>query len=231
MSANGWVKLHRQSLDSAVFQNANLWQVWCWCLLKANHDQKRMLWNGQEIVLKPGQFLSGRFSGAKECHMKPSTFRNQIALLEKLKNLDISSDSRSSLITVVKWKDFQGNGTFPKEGRTGVRTPEGQPKDTNKNERMKENNNYVTLGRMLLLTEDKELYPVIKKFERVFGGEEALTRQLAKILGTETRFENARQLAAYLTACLRSNGYSKPVQSKGKPLPEINRETDPWMDG
>ncbi len=129
----GWIKLYRRSLDSVTFQNANLWQVWCWCLMKAAHEEKKILWNGQEIILKPGQFLSGRFTGSKECRMRPSTFRNQIALLKRLENLDMSSDSRSSLITVVKWNEFQGNGTLKKETRTGKRTPGGQPKDTIKN--------------------------------------------------------------------------------------------------
>lgn len=227
---NGWIKLHRQSLDSAVFQNGNLWQVWCWCLMKATHEEKKMLWNGQEILLRPGEFLSGRFSGAKECHMKPSTFRNQIALLEKLKNLDIKSDSRSSLITVIKWHEFQENGGGQKEKRTGQRTPEGQPEDTIKKEKKEENITF-TLGRDLLLAEDKNLYSVINRFRKEFGSEEGLKKQLARILANETRFENARQLAAYLTGCLRNNGHSKATQLKPKPLPEINRESKPWMNG
>ncbi|MCL4510016.1 MAG: hypothetical protein M1470_02965 [Bacteroidetes bacterium] len=227
---NGWIKLHRQSLDSAVFQNGNLWQVWCWCLMKATHEEKKMLWNGQEIVLRPGQFLSGRFSGAKECHMKPSTFRNQIALLEELGNLDINSDSRSSLITVIKWCEFQENSSAQKGARTGERTPEGQPEDTIKKEKKEENITF-TLGRDLLLAEDKNLYSVINRFKKEFGGEEPLKKQFAKILGSETRFIDARQLAAYLTGCLRNNGHGKATEPKPKPLPELSRETEPWLNG
>ncbi len=137
MSA-GWVKLYRQSMDSSVFRNPNLWQVWCYCLMRANHTSTKIIWNSKELTLEPGQFLTGRFEGAKDCSMKPSTFRNQLALLSKLENLDIKSDSKASLITVLNWSKFQQNEAESDSGRTAGRTTEGQQKDTDKNVRMEE---------------------------------------------------------------------------------------------
>ena len=110
----GWIKLHRQSINSAVFCNANLWQVWCYCLMRANHESNhKFLWNGEERILQPGQFITGRFKGAKDCKMSPSTFRDQLAKLQKLKNLDTTSDNKNSLITIVKWASYQGSEVKP----------------------------------------------------------------------------------------------------------------------
>jgi hypothetical protein len=103
----GWIKLYRKSLKSAVFQSPRLLQVWCFCLLRANHKQTKILFEGEEITLKPGQFITGRFAGAKECNMQPSTFRNQINKLKEMGNLDIRSDNKKSLLTIIKWNLYQ----------------------------------------------------------------------------------------------------------------------------
>ena len=104
----GWIKLHRKSINSSVFRNSNLWKVWTYCLLRANHKQSKILFEGKEMVIHPGQFITGRFQGAKDCNMKPSTFRDQLYKLRDLKNLDIKSDNKNSLLTVVNWDFYQG---------------------------------------------------------------------------------------------------------------------------
>ena len=35
----GWIKLHRKTLDSKVFQNEKLLKTFVWCLLKASHKE------------------------------------------------------------------------------------------------------------------------------------------------------------------------------------------------
>ena len=229
----GYIKLFRQSLDSAVFGNANLWQVWCYCLLRANHEESKILWNGKEVTLKPGQFLSGRFSGAKECHMKPSTFRNQIALLKRLKNLDISSDSGSSLITVIKWEEFQGNGTVPRKPRTGERTPEGQPKDTDKNERMKERELYIRTQdfRDELLLYDKDYSSeLLREFFEYWSEPDRSGKKMRREL--EKTWDTSRRLRTWKRnkARFQNNQYTGK-ESARDPLPEIKLDTPPWMNG
>ena len=110
----GWIKLYRKSIDSAVFQNEKLWKVWTYCLMRANHKERKIIFMGKEININPGQFITGRFEGAKDCNMKPSTFRDQLDKLKKMKNLDIISDNYS--------------------------TSNRQQPDTDKNERMKKCN-------------------------------------------------------------------------------------------
>lgn len=107
---DGWIKLYRKSIDSIVFQNEKLWKVWCWCLIRANHKSGHSeYFEGKEITLNPGQFITGRFQGAEQCNMKPSTFRDQISKLKALSNLDIKSDNKKTLITVVNWGLYQFN--------------------------------------------------------------------------------------------------------------------------
>ena len=103
----GWIKIHRKSIESAVFQNPNLWQAWTYCLMRANHKTTKILFNGEEVTLKPGQFITGRYAGAKDYNMKPSTFTYQLKKLEKLKMLNIYSNNKNSHITLVNWGVYQ----------------------------------------------------------------------------------------------------------------------------
>jgi hypothetical protein len=95
----GWVKLHRSLLDSATFADANLLKVFIWALLRANHKTTKIPLGGEEIPLKPGQFVSGRFAGARECNMNPSTFWSQIQRLRRMRNLYTASDSKRTVFT------------------------------------------------------------------------------------------------------------------------------------
>ena len=105
--SDGWIKLYRKSMNSVVFQNSNRWKVWCWCLLKANHKSTKFPWNGGEIEVQAGQFITGREKGAAECNMPESTFWKVLKGLKKIKNVDIDSNTKNSLVTIINWEKYQ----------------------------------------------------------------------------------------------------------------------------
>jgi len=135
MENTGFVKLFRSSLESAVFSNANLWKVWCYCLLRANYKERKILFDGEEIFLSSGQFITGRLQGANDCNMNPSTFRNQLKKLEGLTMLDINSDNKKSIITIINWSSYQDGNNKMDNSLDNKRTTKGQQMDTDKNSR------------------------------------------------------------------------------------------------
>ena len=96
-----FVLLYRKSIDSAVFQNAELWKVWTWCLMMANYKRRSVsvrTGKGETVVdLKPGQFVFGRNEASKALGMKPSSVRNRMQKLKKLGNVDIQHDHNFSV--------------------------------------------------------------------------------------------------------------------------------------
>ena len=94
-------------MNSVIFQNPNLWQVWCYCIMRANHKTSTILFDDKEMILQPGQFITGRFEGSKVCNMKPSTFRDQLYKLKRSKTIDIKSDNKKSIITIYNWAFYQ----------------------------------------------------------------------------------------------------------------------------
>ena len=80
----GYVKVYRKLLTSAVFQSEKLLKVWIWCLIRANWHEATCFFEGKEIPLEAGQFITGRFTGSEELGMGASTFYKLIKKLEEI---------------------------------------------------------------------------------------------------------------------------------------------------
>ena len=111
---DGWIKLHRQSLKSSVWENPNIWMVWCWCLMKANHEPHKFPFNGDDIEIESGQFITGIFQAVSEINPKRKKtgitnqkYRSAINYLEKTQRLTIKTTNKFSLITVLNWSKYQ----------------------------------------------------------------------------------------------------------------------------
>lgn len=135
MKSLGWIKLHRKLLENAIFTSEKGLKVWIWCLLKANHDENEVFMNMQKLTIKSGQFIFGRESASKELKMSPSTVRNWLGLLKKDSYLDIKPTNKYSVITVLKYSDYQEMNN-KKDNRI---TTEKQQNNTNNNDNNEKN--------------------------------------------------------------------------------------------
>lgn len=105
----GWIKLHRKLLDSPIFQNEKLFKVFAYCLMKASHKEHTQLVGRRVVHLQKGQFVFGRKRASEELRLKESTVRDYVKLLGKLGTIDIKSDNKFSVITVVNWAIYQND--------------------------------------------------------------------------------------------------------------------------
>ena len=131
---NGWVKLYRKTLESMIFQNAELLKLFIWGLLKASHKE---IWvpvrTGKgitEVHLKPGQFIFGRKTAAKELGQKPHAVYKRSLRLVDSGNWHIQSNTHYSIVTICNYELYQGidNTTGTPKGTT-----KEHPRNTNKN--------------------------------------------------------------------------------------------------
>jgi hypothetical protein len=133
----GWIKLHRKTLDSKVFQNEKLLKTFVWCLLKASHKEYEFFHGRQKISLRPGQFITGRKKAGEELDMPPSTAWFYLNLLKADSTIDIKSNNKYSLITLINWGLYQSDGdNFNSNLDSNLdnkRTTNGQQTDTYKN--------------------------------------------------------------------------------------------------
>lgn len=106
----GYIKLHRKILDNGVFADAELLKVFVWCILKANTESKIIYSRKVEV----GQFVTGRITAAEELRLKPSTVYKRMQVLKKQGYIDIDSNTKNSLVTVLKYKSYQLTGKTKK---------------------------------------------------------------------------------------------------------------------
>ena len=104
MTTKGYIKLHRKILDNGIFENAELLKVFVWCILKANSEPAVVY--GRQV--KAGQFVTGRVTAAEELRLAPSTVYDRLQRLKKMKYIKIDSNTKNSLVTVLKYKTYQG---------------------------------------------------------------------------------------------------------------------------
>jgi len=118
VSQGGYIKLWRKSLDSAVWADPNLWRLWTLCLMLASHKEHWVKIDGlsKPIKIGPGQFISGRNAMHRIYYQKkrrgdasPLTLWRWLGTLQTLGNLNIETNTRFSLITIVNWADYQGS--------------------------------------------------------------------------------------------------------------------------
>lgn len=109
--ARGFIKLWRCFMDERIFANKDLWQLWTWLLMKANHEDKG--WSvvtkggGQiEVQVNRGQLVFGRVSAGKELNSKPTTIWKRLQKLKTLGFCDIKSDKNYSVITICNYSEM-----------------------------------------------------------------------------------------------------------------------------
>lgn len=125
----GYIALHRKTLDSSIFDNPHLFKMWAWCLLKATHTEHKQMVGLEEITLNKGQFVTGRFVGAKELKVNESTWYKHLKQLEKMQMISINSNNKYTVVTVVNWCLYQ----VDESKSNNKRTTKEQQKNTNNN--------------------------------------------------------------------------------------------------
>ena len=142
MSDNGWIKLHRQATESAVFSDAWAWQLFCWCLLKANH--KKRPWKGREIPR--GSFATGRKSAAEQLGVSESKFRRGLEKLKSFGVITTQATNKYTIVRVEKYESFQKRDDEADQQATIKRPSSDQQPTTNKNGKKVKNKRFDPLA-------------------------------------------------------------------------------------
>ena len=133
----GYVKLYRKSIENPLFKKPLIWHYFEYCLLKANHKDKKMIWNKKEITIERGSFLTGRIEAAKETGLSEQNVRTaQKTLINvgALLKIPEKSTSKHTYLTVCNYDDYQEDKKAPNQQVTSSQPASNQQPTTNKNE-------------------------------------------------------------------------------------------------
>lgn len=104
---HGWIKLHRKLLSNPISDKPTWSWLWVVLLLKANHAPTKFIWNGRNITVNEGQFITGRKELSKVSGIHESSVQRILEYLEIEHQIEQQKTTKYRLITILNWKDYQ----------------------------------------------------------------------------------------------------------------------------
>lgn len=113
----GWIKLHRELTEKAIWTESTPQQkvILITLLTLANHKQKEWEWQGQKYKAKPGQFVTSlpKIAEKSGAGITIQNVRTALKRFEKYEFLTDQSTALNRLITIVNWGFYQGEEDTP----------------------------------------------------------------------------------------------------------------------
>jgi hypothetical protein len=156
MEQLGWIKLHRKVLENPMAERPSYFSLWVILLLRANHKDNQMIWNGKSITIKEGQFITSRNKLSIQSGIPESTIERILKYFENEQQIEQQKNTKFRLITIKNWKDYQKmDGSIDNK-----RTDREHQMDTNKNDKNEDNEKVIEINSI-------EINSLIKAFESV----------------------------------------------------------------
>lgn len=215
-----YIKLCDKIVDWEWFTDGNMLKVWLYLLVKAQYADGK--YRGVEV--KRGQLLTGRKLIANETRLSEQQVRTCINRLKSSGQITIESTNQYSLITIVKYDDYQGSDSYNIQQiiqPANLPITNDQPTDNQrittykKDKKEKKEKEYIYLGEFqnVKFTAD-ELEKLKAEFPRDY--QDRIERVSAYCASTGKKYKN------YL-ATIRNWARKDP-----KPQEEVRRYEQPW---
>lgn len=142
----GWIKLHRKTLDNPIItKDSDYLAVWIYLLLNTTHKEYDVLFKGKRITLKKGQLLTGRKSISEKLKIEENKVQRILKTLENEHQIEQQSSNKNRLITIVSWNKYQQDEQQNEQQVNNNCTTNEQQVNTNKNvKNIKNDKNVIT---------------------------------------------------------------------------------------
>jgi len=157
--SQGWVKLHRKTIDNPIFKNPDAMLLWIYLLLKANHADAKIAVGNSTVLVKRGQVFTGRKSLSEQTGLSESKIERLIKFLTNEQQIEQQTFTKYRLISILNFDTYQST----EQEADNKRTTSEQQSDTNKNDKNEKNN--IKEKKIAPL---KFIKPTIKEIESYF---------------------------------------------------------------
>ncbi len=136
----GYIKLWRKIEDSFIWKDPEALMIWVILLMKANYKDTEFMFNSKKVILRRGQLITGLNQLSLSTGVTKSKCYRVLKCLESETLIEIQKTNRYSIISIVKYSEYQDNETLNetpvKLQRNSSETPVETSKElirTNKN--------------------------------------------------------------------------------------------------
>ena len=190
----GWIKLHRKLQDCWIWQEKEPFDkrsAWVDLLLSANHSDKKILFNGELIIVKRGQVLTSIRKLSAKWSWSVNRVYRYLRLLESDNMLIKESDNDKTLLTIVNYEVYQcseytdGN-TVGNTGEYKEETPASTPSEHK--QECKEDKNAKNEKKQIMEPKRKQpevYYPNDERLNQAFVDFVEMRKKIKKPLVTD----------------------------------------------
>jgi hypothetical protein len=158
---DGWIKLHRKLLDTSFYGNPLTVALFIHCLLKANHKDKKILWNGKEIVITRGSFVTGLKVLSKETGISIQSIRTAFVNLKSTNTLTIKTTTKFRIVTILNYEQYQAL-TIKLTNKQQTSNKQATTNKNEKNDRNKEEYTHINFLKQIPSNDLEELFKRIQ---------------------------------------------------------------------
>lgn len=171
----GRVKFHRKITEREWYSDANTFRVFFHLITIANHKD----WKRQGIDVKRWQTITGRIELAKKLNLSEMQIRTALDKLERTWEISKKTTNRFTLITVLKYCDYNDYDLEDNQQITNKQPTDNQQITTNKNDKkekkekeLKESNLYIKGVEDFILFQKSNIpwinYQIEKQWESIY---------------------------------------------------------------
>lgn len=103
-----YIKLFRSLVEKGWYNKSEFVHLWIHLLITAKRFKKEDYFNGSKIILKPGQFITGRKKLSEETGIHESKIERILTFFEKQdKQIEQQKSNTSRLITIINYEQYQ----------------------------------------------------------------------------------------------------------------------------
>lgn len=133
---DGWIKMYRKTEENPIVCKDNdYFRLWHHLLYNANHSSQPIIFNNKKIMLKPGQYITGRKKIAEKCNITESKVERILKWFETDHQIEQQTCSQGRLITVLNWEMYQTFEQQTARQLTDIQTLKQQLTIANKNDK------------------------------------------------------------------------------------------------
>jgi len=131
----GWISIYRALQDNDLWQNKPFarGQAWIDLLLLANSKDNKLFFNGKNITVKRGSFITSILKLSRRWGWSRGKVKRFLIVLESLHMLKHQTDTKSTSITISKYSSYQDTKIKNRQRTNTKRTSNGHQTDTNNN--------------------------------------------------------------------------------------------------
>ena len=144
MAEIGWVSIYRKIRDCVIWdcdEPFDRRSAWIDLILMANHEDKRILFNGNPMTVKIGQRITSMRKLADRWHWSRDKVKRYLDMLEGEEMIVKECDTNKTLITIVNYENYQGESVADKPLKSHRKATDKATDETQKSHRQVLNNN------------------------------------------------------------------------------------------